>query len=286
MKLKYALAALVLAALSIFAPRYRAAEAGLTTCQTCSNVTPAQKVVLVHGRNDTSARWNTLVTNWAAKGYTEGTNLFRIDFTTYCGANGWCSNLASYPATYVNESYALCLQAYIESVIPAGEQVDLVAHSQGGIAARYYARFLNSRVTNDMVLMASPVNGTNNCTLAGSCTGINPETCGGSAFQHKLNGVSPEGDGSNDETPGGATPGPVHYSATGSSKDTVVVPSPCTSWFILDPQTRHAGNLSCSKNPNFTLDPDADSCSVSAQHLVIPTNTTAINDAYCKVNTD
>jgi hypothetical protein len=272
--------------LAVLLPERRPPLANVTTCQTCANVTPQHKVVLVHGRNDTPAKWNTLVSNWATKGYTEGTNLFRIDFAAYCGANDWCNILTSYPATYVNESYAKCLQAYIESVVPAGESVDIVAHSQGGISARYYGRFLNSRPLNDLVVMATPNNGTKNCTLAGSCTGINPETCGGSAFQHKLNGVAPEGDGSNDETPNGSPTGPVHYSATASKNDTVVVPAPCTSWFILSPQTLNASNLNC-KTPNYTLDPDADKCELTnVQHLAIPSNTAAINDAYCKVNVD
>jgi len=33
-----------------------------STCATCSTVTPQHTVILVHGRNDTPARWNALVT--------------------------------------------------------------------------------------------------------------------------------------------------------------------------------------------------------------------------------
>jgi len=274
------------------------AEASMTTCQTCTNVTPAQPAILVHGRNDTSARWNTLVTNWAAKGYTENTNLFRINMAAYCTSNSFCAMLPAPDgtgATYVNESYANCLKRYIDEKVPcvtdgAGgvncPAVDIVTHSQGGVVARYYTRFLaGTRQVNDLVVMAAPIgNGITNCTLAGACPGVNPEDCPDSAFARKLNGVAPQGDGTNDETPGGHATGPIHYSATLSTGDKTVVPW-CTAYFISNPQTQQGDDLSCSGAGNYTLDPDADSCKLSSvMHLVIPTNTTAINDAYCKLN--
>lgn len=264
-----------------------------TTCSTCSNVTPAHPVILVHGRNDTSARWNTLVSNWASKGYTENTNLFRINMTADCGANGYCAQLGGYPGASVNESYALCLQAFINTKVPCSgtcPDVDIVTHSQGSITARYYARFLAPtgspvRNVNDMVNMAAPSQGTNNCALAGSCTGINPETCPDSTVLRKLNGVAPEGDGTNDETPNAATPGPVHYSATVSSKDTTIQPW-CSGYYILNPNTIQSDDMNC-KTPNYSLDTEADSCTLTnVLHLNIPSNTTAMNDAYCKINMD
>lgn len=256
-----------------------------TNCRTCSNVTPQQPVILVHGRNDTSARWNTLVTNWSSRGYTENVNLFRINMTVDCGANDYCSQLPSYPAASVNESYAMCLKAYIDQKVPSGEAVDIVTHSQGGITARYYTRFLASpRVVNDMSNMAGLNQGTKNCTLAGACTGINPESCPDSAFMHKLNGVAPEGDGTNDETPGASPNGPVQYDAIVSSGDTVISPY-CSGYYILNPQTTQADDMNC-KSPNYTLDSEADSCKITGQHLTVPTNTTAINHAYCQINED
>lgn len=273
----------------------RVAEASTTTCQTCSTVTPAQPVILVHGRNDSPSRWNTLVTSWSTKGYTENTNLFRIDLAAYCTSNSFCAMLPAPDgtgATYVNESYANCLKRYIDEKVPCtGDplvcpSVDIVTHSQGGVIARYYTRFLaGAREVNDLVVMASPLgNGITNCTLAGSCTGVNPEDCPDSAFARKLNGVAPQGDGTNDETPGGHATGPIHYSATLSTGDKTVVPW-CTAYFISNPQTQQGDDLSCSGGGNYTLDPDADSCKLTnVQHLAIPTNTTAINDAYCKLN--
>jgi len=277
----------------------RKVSSGLTTCQTCSNVTPQHPVILVHGRNDSGARWDTLVSNWSAKGYTENVNLFRISMAAYCGSNGFCSMLAAPDgtgATYVNESYAKCLKRYIDEKVPCTSDgdggtvcpmVDIVTHSQGGVVARYYTQFLASpRQVNDLVVMAPTHNGITNCTLAGACTGVNPEVCPDSAFLHKLNGVAPQGDGSNDMTPGSTTLGPVHYSATVSTGDKTVPPW-CGGYFILNPQTQQGDDLNCSGSGNYTLDPDADSCKLSnVLHLVIPTNTTAINDAYCKVNTD
>lgn len=270
------------------------AQAGLTSCKTCSNVTPQHPVVLVHGRGDTPARWNNLVTNWSSKGYVENTNLFRIDLAAYCGSNGFCSMLPAPDgtgATYVNESYAKCLKRYVDEKVPCDSDagtcptVDIVTHSQGGVVARHYAQFLAApRQIDGLVVMSATHNGITNCTLAGSCTGVNPEVCPDSAFLRKLNGVSPQGDGSNDETPGSVPNGTIRYSATVSTGDKTVPPW-CGGQFILNPQTQQGDDLSCSGSGNYTLDPEAGSCKLSnVQHLVVPTNTTAINDAYCKVN--
>jgi hypothetical protein len=193
----------------------------------------------------------------------------------------------------VNETYAKCLRTYIDEKVPCvGDppicpEVDIVTHSQGGIVARYYTRFLAEpgRV-DDLVVMAAPNNGMTNCTLARACAGVNPEDCPDSAFMRKLNGVAPQGDGSNDETPDASSVGHIYYDAVLSTGDKTVVPW-CTAYFILNPQTQQADDLSCSGSGNYTLDPDADSCKLSSvQHLSVPTNTTAINHAYCQVNKD
>jgi hypothetical protein len=272
------------------------AEASTITCQTCESTTPAQPVILVHGRNDAPSRWNTLVTNWSARGYTENVNLFRIDLSAYCTSNTFCAMLPAPDgtgATYVNESYANCLKRYIDEKVPCATDgdggiscpsVDIVTHSQGGVVARYYARFLASpREVNDMSNMSGPLNGIKNCGLAGACLGVNPEDCPDSAFMHKLNGVSPEGDGTNDETPGATALGPVHYDTVVSTGDSVISPW-CTAYYMMNPQTQQGDDYNC-KSPNYTLDADADSCKLSnVQHLVIPSNTTAINHVYCQIN--
>lgn len=272
--------------------------AAAQTCKTCSNVTPVHPVILVHGRNDAPARWDTLVASFVTRGYTEGTNLFRLNMSSFCGDNSFCSMLPAPDgtgATYVNESYAKCLQRYIASVLPCVSgvcpAVDIITHSQGGVVARYYARFLAAgepREVNDLVVMANPGgNGITNCTLAGSCTGVNPEDCPDSAFMKKLNGVAPDGDGSNDETPSAAQPnGPVNYGSVVSTKDTVVVPW-CTGYFVQGPDVRQGDDFTCSNTSTYPLDADADQCKLtSGQHLQVPTNTTAINHAYCVVNED
>lgn len=253
---------------------------GGSTCATCDAVTPDQAVILVHGRNDTPARWDGLVSTWSTEGYVEGTNLFRIDMATYCGDNGFCSMLGSPDgdgATYVNESYAKCLARYIDEQVPSGT-VDIVAHSQGGIVARYYARFLAPAGRVDtIVAMSSPLNGIINCTLAGACGGVNPEVCPDSAFLHALNGVAPEGDGSNDETPAGA-----RYASVVSDKDNVISPW-CSAHFILNPDSMQGDDLDCRRT-NYDFDTEAASCQTDAQHLVIPTDAAAIEFAYCRVN--
>jgi pimeloyl-ACP methyl ester carboxylesterase len=266
-----------------------ASEAEAQCGASCSTVTPKHPVILVHGRNDDAGRWNDLVTSWKTRGYTEGVNLFRIDMTTHCGAADYCAKLPGYTGTYVNETYAKCLANFIDQKVPCVNgscpTVDLVAHSQGSVVVRYYARFLANRTVDDLVVMAAPHNGITNCTLAGACPGVNPEDCPNSAFMKKLNGVAPEGDGSNDETPGATFLGPVHYAAVVSDGDSVVPPW-CGGYFILDPATKNGSNLDC-RNPNYTVDPDSSACFLSrVSHLIVPRSTSAIDFAYCEVNRD
>jgi pimeloyl-ACP methyl ester carboxylesterase len=263
------------------------AEAQCAT--SCATVAPKHPVILVHGRNDTAARWDTLVANWTTRGYTEGVNLFRFDATRDCGANNFCANLPGYSGAFVNESYARCLAAFIDAKVPCSggtcPAVDIVTHSQGGVVARYYARFLANRPVDDLVVMSSPNNGITNCGLVSGCAGVNPEDCPNSALMKKLNGVTPYGDGSNDETPGATATGPTHYAAVVSDGDNVVPPW-CGSYFLLNPNTVSGSNLDC-RATNYSVDPDSASCKLSkVQHLVVPTNASAIAFAYCEVNKD
>lgn len=266
-----------------------AAEAQAQCDTACSSVTPKNPVILVHGRNDDATRWDELVASWSARGYQEGVNLFRIDMATDCGAKDYCGMLPGYPASFVNESYAGCLASFIDQKVPCSggtcPAVDLVAHSQGSVVVRYYARFLANRPVDDLVVMSAPNNGITNCGLVSGCPGVNPEDCPDSAFLRKLNGVDPSGDGSNDETPGASYLGPTHYAAVVSDGDNVVPPW-CGGYFILDPATKNGSNLDCRRT-NYTVDPDSDSCKLSkVQHLVVPRNTNAVDFTYCQVNKD
>ena len=255
-------------------------DTGSLACGSCADVTPEHSVILVHGRNDSPARWDALVSNWTARGYTEGVNLFRIDMAAYCGDNGFCSTLSSADgsgASYVNESYANCLKRYIDEKVPSGK-VDIVTHSQGGVVARYYARFLDPSRVASLVIMSGPNNGIQNCTLAGACGGVNPEDCPDSAFMRKLNGVAPEGDGSNDETPAGPT-----YAAVVSDKDNVISPW-CTAYFALNPDQQQGDDWSCRRSSVPAEDPEAGSCKISSAHLTIPSDASAIEYAYCQIN--
>jgi pimeloyl-ACP methyl ester carboxylesterase len=279
--------ALVIAAAAIAC--LTAAEAQAQCATTCATVAPKHPVILVHGRNDAATRWDTLVNNWKARGYTEGVNLFRLDMTRDCGANNFCATLPGYSASFVNESYAKCLANFIDTKVPcvngACPAVDLVTHSQGGVVARYYARFLANRVVDDLVVMAAPHNGITNCTLVSGCPGVNPEDCPNSAFLKKLNGVLPYGDGSNDETPGATARGPVHYAAVVSDGDNVVPPW-CGGYFLSRPDLVSGANLDCRAG-NYTLDPDALACKLSkVQHLPVASDANAIAFAYCEVTRD
>jgi len=243
----------------------------------CNPGTPNVPAILIHGRNDTPARWNALVTSWTAKGYVENTNLFRIDLAAYCGSNTFCVMLTGPDgegATYVNESYAKCLKRFIDEKVPSGK-VDLVTHSQGGVVARYYARFLGADRVDDLVIMSAPNNGIKNCALAGACAGVNPEDCPDTAFLRKLNGVAPQGDGTNDETPAGPS-----YAAVVSSGDITISPW-CTAYFTLNPDQKQGDDWDC-KRTLPTPDPEADSFKTTVQHLVIPTDSAVIDYAYCR----
>ncbi len=269
-----------------------AKEASAQCPTSCATVTPAQPVVLVHGRNDSKARWDTLVSAFSGRGYTEGVNLFRLDMLTDCGDRDFCEELPAHPtdAGFVNESYALCLKSFIDEKVPCNAEgcpaVDIITHSQGGVVARWYAQNLAApREVNDLVIMAGTHNGITNCGFAAGCGGVNPEVCPDSVFLRTLNGVAPQGNGLNDMTPSGSTLGPIHYGAVASTGDKTVPPW-CGGFFILDPHLKQGDDLNCT-SPNYTLDPDAASCKLSSvQHLAVPTNSSAINFAYCEVNKD
>jgi hypothetical protein len=70
-----------------------------------------------------------------------------------------------------------------------------------------------------------------------------------------------------------------------SDGDTVVPPW-CGSYFLLNPNAMSGSNLDC-RATNDSVDLDSASCKLSkVQHLVVPTNASAIAFAYCEVNKD
>lgn len=284
----------------------------------CQDATPNHTVVLVHGKAFSDAEepvsnFDSMVAYMEGRGYDEGANLFRIDLETYCGDNFFCSELSGYNGDSVYDSYALCLAEYIDDVAPCTTtghcgnqtttcpQVDLVGHSAGTIVAKHYVRFIAPEVgreVNDLVMIASPQNGVVNClctTCLEQCEGIFPDLCPDSDYLRLLNGVAPQGDGSNDETPGADTSGedPTNYTAITSAADLVVNPF-CSGVFIENPDTMQADTMVCQyPRPdgsfgNYVDDPDATHCQFTG--VQAPTHTLMLNNVkvqqhtYCELN--
>ncbi len=155
-------------------------------------------VVMVHGYLGGSYQWADMRQDLINKGWPPE-YLFAIDYSDKVGCN---------------EKNAEELKVFIEDVLKetGKEKVDIIAHSMGGLSARYYIKFLGgiTRV-NDYVSLGSPHQG----TLA-SVFGI--LTCGaqqmipGSDFLKKLNSEDP-------------TPPPVKYTSIWSTGDEACIPN-------------------------------------------------------------
>ncbi|MCT9092297.1 triacylglycerol lipase [Streptomyces sp. ASQP_92] len=110
-------------------------------------------VVFVHGRNADPGVWGTMKDRFKEAGYPEG-DLF---------AWGYDSSRST------NEVLAGQLAAYVDSVraTTGSAQVDIVAHSQGSLPTRWYAKFGGgSGVVRHLVSLGGPNHGT---SLAWAC---------------------------------------------------------------------------------------------------------------------
>ncbi|WP_194829624.1 alpha/beta fold hydrolase [Nocardia sp. XZ_19_231] len=120
-------------------------------------------VVLVHGTKNTAAEWNSLTPDLVAAGYCA----FAVDY--------------GYLARPILQSGGLGpllesvdqVAAFIDRVLVStgAEQVDIVAQSQGGAIAEYYAKSGNADRIGAEVLLAPPTHGT---TLSGVVSVIPP----------------------------------------------------------------------------------------------------------------
>jgi triacylglycerol lipase len=155
-------------------------------------------VVMIHGYLGGSWQWLDMKQDLIRRGWPEE-YLFAIDYSDNVGCN---------------ERNAQELKEFVEEVLrrTGKDKVDIIAHSMGGLSARYYIKFLGgvTRV-RDFVSLGSPHQG----TLA-AYFGI--ATCGGqqmvpgSDFLRRLN----EGD---------PTPPPVRYTSIWSTGDEACVPN-------------------------------------------------------------
>jgi triacylglycerol lipase len=157
-------------------------------------------ILFVHGWNSSASTWNTVVSRFAADGWTSAE------------LNTWSYNTAQSNATTAQQ-----LATKVNSVLAAtgAAKLDLISHSMGGLSTRYYVKNLGggSRV-DEFVSLAGPNHGTgtaNLCFWNTSCFEMRP----GSSFLNALN--------SGDETP--STP---RYGTWWSPCDEVINPDTST----------------------------------------------------------
>lgn len=137
-------------------------------------------IVFLHGFGSSGSIWGTLIGRLQADGWTDAPMF------------AW-----TYDSNQSNVTTAQQLATKIDSLLSAtgAAKVDIIAHSMGGLPARYYAKNLGGSERIDaFVSLASPNHGTttaNFCPIT-SCIEMRP----GSAFLTALNAV--------DETPGTA----------------------------------------------------------------------------------
>lgn len=134
-------------------------------------------ILFVHGWNSNSSTWNTMVSRFAADGWTPSE------------LNNW-----SYNTSQSNATTAQQIATKVNQILAAtgATKVDLISHSMGGLSTRYYVKNLGggSKV-DDFVSLGGPNHGTNTAYFCFStaCSEMRP----GSSFLKSLN--------AGDETP-------------------------------------------------------------------------------------
>jgi triacylglycerol lipase len=144
---------------------------------------------------------------------------------------GYCVHTVNYGNNETGDVAAAAhqLARYVDRLLArtGAKRVSIVGHSEGGIMARYYVKFLGgAQKVEDLVALAPSNHGTlNPATLGGALTGCVAcaEQQSGSPFVQRLNA-------------GDETPPPVNYTVIETMYDAVVIPY--TSAFLSGPSTR------------------------------------------------
>ncbi|MFJ8853269.1 esterase/lipase family protein [Streptomyces sp. NPDC102437] len=160
-------------------------------------------VIFVHGRNAGPGVWDRMITDFESGGYSRD-RLFAWSYDT---------------TQSTNEVLADRLGSYVDEVLrtTGAQQVDLVAHSLGGLPTRWYVAFGGGRQkVARWVSLAGPNHGTSVAYLCAlwdqGCRDMTP----GSYVLSRLNG--------DDETPGS-----VQYSTFWSACDEQITPTSSTA---------------------------------------------------------
>jgi triacylglycerol lipase len=168
-------------------------------------------------------------------------------FTADLHSRGYCVYQLRYGNSGTGEigGSARQLARFVDDILhgTGASKVSIVGHSQGGMMARYYVRFLGGAGKVEDLIGLSPSNhGTMNPMIVAAGGGRCPaciQQLWGSAFLAKLNR-------------GGETPGPVDYTVVQTLDDSVLVPY--TSAFLSGPAKRVTNVLLQSACPAHFVD--------------------------------
>lgn len=158
-------------------------------------------VLFVHGWSDSSGAFDTMAPRFKLAGWSDS-ELGRIDYSSQSNAA-----IAAKISTKVDQMLA---------ANPGKTKVDLVTHSMGGLAARYYVKNLGGAAkVDDFVSLGGPNHGTGIAVLCALFSTQCKEMSPNSSFLKALN--------SGDETPGS-----VNYGTWWSSIDGIITPPKST----------------------------------------------------------
>jgi triacylglycerol lipase len=146
-------------------------------------------------------------------------------------AGGYCVAMFNYVTAGIGpiEQSASELGRFVDAVLNStrAKRVSIVAHSQGGVVARYYIKFLGgTRTVDDLVALAPSNHGTITPLVipgaAAGCVACAQQTAGSEVLD-RLNATD-------------GTPGPVDYTVVETRADNVVIPY--QSAFLHGPRER------------------------------------------------
>ena len=155
----------------------------------------ADPILFVHGWNSSGSTWNTMLSRFAADGWTSGQ------------LNNWSYNTAQSNVTTAGQ-----VRDKVDGILAAtgAAKVDVITHSMGGLSSRWFVKFLGGDVeVDEWVSLGGPNHGTDTANFCWqtSCS----EMRVGSSFLTELNA-------------GDESPGAVRYGTWWSPCDEIINP--------------------------------------------------------------
>lgn len=126
-------------------------------------------IVLVHGWHGGSSTFDEMKKELSKEGFlVYNPNLYTFTTQEYLGDE------FTYMVHDSIKKHAERLKSQINS-IPGGNKVDIVAHSMGGLVARYYIKYLDGdRHVNKLIMLGTPNHGADLASLAPTLSGWSP----------------------------------------------------------------------------------------------------------------